>query len=649
MPKPAESLWDYDRRKFISDLFARLTVGLVALLTLATTQTMRFGLRIMVTTFRRWRCVCGNNDRPHALMNCGIRPLRYSSPSGQRINLQAFAPIASLRTMFGRRPTKSPWTEPLTGAFLAIAALPMALALGFASGSSPQQGVATAMIAAALLAVLGGNGAWFAGPTVIAAVVAFDVIQRFGGGGLLLCTLITGGVLTALGWSRLGRSLAFIPSSFFCGIASAAAALMVIRQLPDLLGLSGNLPITNVFGIRAMASSLGNVGWATIAIATLAVALMVGCRLLHVGAIASVLALIVATVVGRLMDLSVDTIGSRFGLQNAQHTGLVVPILPFEHIQEILPTAIALALLLGTESSLAARIVTNINCERDHTDRDLINQGAINIIGPLIGCLPAGVSLSNTAENIRDGSRTPVGGLVYASVMMIFLIIGSWFIAFVPVCALASVLVVLAYDLFAWQSFRDLNRMGRWNAVILTVTFAIGITMNLTAAALVGVVVAAVALAKCSRQGIDVFKLDGHWHCPNNDSQAISPIAIYRPIAELPTNVQVIDLTDSFCDSLAAHLRASKRALPKVIILRFGQIGEINATDRSALREFHQACQSSGIQLVLAELRSRSMATLQAWEIADSIGKQNICATFEQAVARARIMADAGRTETCEP
>jgi SulP family sulfate permease len=176
--------------------------------------------------------------------------------------------------------------------------------------------------------------------------------------------------------------------------------------------------------------------------------------------------------------------------------------------------------------------------------------------------------------------------------------------------------------------------------------------MNLTAAALVGVVVAAVALAKCSRQGIDVLTLDGLWHCPNNDRQAISPVAIYRPIAELPTDVQVIDLTDSFCDSLAAHLcnlRATKRALPKVMILRFGQIGEIDATDRCALREFHRACQSSGIQLVLAELRSRSMATLQAWGIADSCGKQNICATFEQAVARARIMADACRTETCEP
>ena len=220
-----------------------------------------------------------------------------------------------------------------------------------------------------------------------------------------------------------------------------------------------------------MTSSLGNVGWATLGIATLAVGLMVACRLLHVRAIASVLALVVATLVGQLGGLSVDTVGSRFGLQGVQHMGLVVPVLPVEHIQAILPTALALALLFGIESTIAAQLVNNNNCERDQTDKDLVNQGAINIICPLIGCLPAGVSLSNTDANITRGSRTPVGGLVYALVMMIVLIFGSRLIAFVPVCALASVLVVSAYDLFAWQVFRDLSRMDRWNAIILTVTF----------------------------------------------------------------------------------------------------------------------------------------------------------------------------------
>jgi SulP family sulfate permease len=324
-----------------------------------------------------------------------------------------------------------------------------------------------------------------------------------------------------------------------------------------------------------------------------------------------------------------------------------VPVLPLEHIQEILPTALAMALLLGIESSLTAHTINGDIREHDCTNRLLVNQGAINIICPLIGCLPAGVSLSNTADNIKGGGRTPVGGLVYASVMLVFLVVGSRFIEFVPVCALASVLVFAAYDLFAWHSFRDLRHMGRWNAILLTVTFGIGITMNLTAATLVGVVVAAVALAKCSGQGMDAPTFESEWHSP----KAAVPIAIYRQTAELPTGVQVIELIDGFCYSLAVELRnlcATKRALPIVMILRLGRIGEIGATDLCALWEFHQACQSRGIRLILSEMQSRSMATLQPWRDADAFGKQNICVTFEQAVARARTVAEASRNETCE-
>ena len=170
----------------------------------------------------------------------------------------------------------------------------------------------------------------------------------------MLCTLMSGVVLAALGWSRLGKALAFIPSSFFCGIASAAAALIVIRQLPNLLGLSGNLPITNVFDIRAMTSSLGNVSWATVGIATLAVGLMVACRSLHVKAIAAVLALVVATACRTTWGSQRRYRGFPIWPSRCSHMGLVVPVLPVEHIQEILPTALALALLFGIESSIAA-------------------------------------------------------------------------------------------------------------------------------------------------------------------------------------------------------------------------------------------------------------------------------------------------------
>jgi SulP family sulfate permease len=552
--------------------------------------------------------------------------------------------------LFGRFPVKIPGADVRAGSLLAVAAFPMALALGLAAGGTPQQGVITAIAASALIAVLGSKSVYIAGPTVIGAIIASNLIQRFGAGGLVLCTVISGTALVALGWTRLGKALAFIPSSYYSGIASAAAVILVIGQLPNLLGLSRNITIGNAFDFGIISSSLGDVNWAAVGIALLSIGSIAACRSLRSKAIAAVVALVTATAAAQLGGLGVETVSSRFGPQGFHITGLAVPALPIERVQEILPTALALALLFGVESLIAGHIPSTNYRERNDTNTDLIQQGAVNIIGPLLGCLPAGVTLSNTVDNIKCGGWTPVGGLTYSLLTLVLLIVGGRFIGLVPICALAGVLVVAAYKLFAWHSFYDLRRMGRWDALLLTVTFGTGITISLSAAALVGVVVAAVALGKQHGQSLDAGGVDlTIRRC--DDSQVVAIHATHPQLADLPTGVQVVELTDELCYSLAMerrNLRATKGALPYVMILRMGVVAEINGTGRCALWEFHEACQSRGIRLILSELHSRPMATLRTWRNADPFGKENICATFEEALVRARIVAGAFKIKTFE-
>ena len=250
------------------------------------------------------------------------------------------------RTVFARLPVKSPGKEHVQSSLLAVTAFPTALALGLASGGTPQQGVITAIAASALVIVLGSKGVCIAGPTFIAAVVASNVVQRFGIGGLVLCTLISGAALVGLGWTRLGRALAFIPAAYFSGIASAAAVLMIIGQLPNLLGLPGSLSIGNVIDFRVLSSSLGDASWAAGGIAVLSVGSIVACRSLRSQTIAAVIALVIATLAAQLGGVGVETVGSRFGPQGFHLVGLAVTALPIERVQEILPIALALALLL---------------------------------------------------------------------------------------------------------------------------------------------------------------------------------------------------------------------------------------------------------------------------------------------------------------
>jgi SulP family sulfate permease len=543
-----------------------------------------------------------------------------------------------------------PGAELRAGSVLAIAVLPFSLALGLASGVTPQQGVITAIAASALIAVLGGKIVNIAGPTVIGAIIASNVVQRFGAGGLVLCTVLSGGALVALGWTRLGKALAFIPSSYYHGVASAAAVILVIGQLPNLLGLSRNITIGNIFDFGVIFSSLADVNWAAAGISLLSIGSIVACRSLRSKVIAAVVALVFATAAAQLGGFGVETVSSRFGRQGFHIASLAVPTLPIERVQEILPTAFALALLFGVESLTSGRTPSSNDRERNDTNADLIRHGVINIIGPLLGCLPAGVRPSNNADDTKYGGSTPVGGLTYALLTLILLIFGSGFIGLVPVCALAGVLVVAACTLFSWHSFRHMRQMGRWDAILLVVTFGIGITISLSAAALVGVAVAAVALGKQHGQGLDAGGLDLSV-LRSDDCQVVAIHTTHPDLADLPKGVQVVELTDELCYSLAVELRnmrATKVALPYVMILRMGIVAEINGTDCCALWEFHEACQSRGIRLILSELRPRPMATIRAWRNADPFGKENVCATFEEAVARGRIVAGAFKIKTCE-
>lgn len=593
---------------------------------------------VVHTTLQRWRSayrsfVCKSDTADDAM-----RHLPYYASGGPRRVWPANLPTATLQEFFERLPVKPPWTDVRAGCLVGVAALPIALALGLASGVTPQQGVVTAIAAGTLIAILGSKGVYIAGPTVITAVIASDVVQHFGAGGLVLCTLMSGAVLAALAWVHLGRALEFIPTIFFSGIASAAAALIVIGQVPTLLGLPENLQVSNVFDIQAITSSFENVNWPTAGIAVLSIGLIVACRSLYAKAVATVLALIVATVVAQTAGFNLETVGSRFGSQGARNVQLVLPAIPVEHIQAILPRAFALALLVGVESMLTARMASSNVCEQDPASRDLVVQGAINIFCPVFGCLPAGVTLSNTANNLKWGGRTPAGGLIAASLMLFAFLVGARWIDFLPLCALAAVLVVAAYDLFAWRLFCELPSMDRWNATLLTVTFAIGISTNLTAAALIGTVVAAAAVVKGATNVPAADARGGPLCEPHSDD--------YPERFELPAGVDVIELTDRSNYLLALELRKLRTAapiFPKAIILRLSRVTDIDATGYCLLWDYHQACKSRGIRLILSELGPQPTATLDKWRDTRIFGHQNICANFEQAVVRARIVADTSR------
>src|SRR5882672_9044020 len=165
----------------------------------------------------------------------------------------------------------------LAGLTVAIVALPLAMALGIASGASPNQGLVTAIIAGFLISLLGGSRVQIGGPTGAFVVIVAGVIATHGYSGLVLATLLAGLLLVAAGYAGLGRLIRFIPMPVVTGFTAGIAVIIASSQVGDFLGLSaGKVPPDFIGKWSAYLDALGTLHWPTLCVggATLSMILL---------------------------------------------------------------------------------------------------------------------------------------------------------------------------------------------------------------------------------------------------------------------------------------------------------------------------------------------------------------------------------------
>jgi len=125
----------------------------------------------------------------------------------------------------------------IAGLTVAVVALPLAMALAIASGTTPEKGLHTAIVAGFLISALGGSRVQIGGPTAAFIPVVFSVIQRFGYEGLILCTLLAGLILIAAGMLRVGALMRYMPQPVITGFTAGIAVSIFSSQIKDALGL----------------------------------------------------------------------------------------------------------------------------------------------------------------------------------------------------------------------------------------------------------------------------------------------------------------------------------------------------------------------------------------------------------------------------
>src|SRR5690554_6069829 len=160
---------------------------------------------------------------------------RRSPLAGYRLPVPGSALVAAWRAGYGLAELRR---DLMAGLTIGIVAVPLSMALAIATGVPPQHGLYTAMVAGAIIALTGGARFNVSGPTAAFVVILFPIVQQYGLGGLLIATMMAGVLLVALGVTRMGRLIQFVPYPVVLGFTAGIAVVIAMLQVPDFLGLT---------------------------------------------------------------------------------------------------------------------------------------------------------------------------------------------------------------------------------------------------------------------------------------------------------------------------------------------------------------------------------------------------------------------------
>ncbi|PNE24687.1 sodium-independent anion transporter [Tannerella sp. oral taxon 808] len=530
----------------------------------------------------------------------------------------------------------------MAGIIVGIVALPLAIAFGIASGVSPEKGLITAIIGGFIVSLLGGSSVQIGGPTGAFIVIVYGIIQNFGIEGLTIATLLAGVFLLLMGLMRLGTVIRFIPYPIIVGFTSGIALTIFTTQIKDLLGLTvEHMPSDFLTKWVVYAESITTISWPAAAVGVASIVLIVLTPRVSKRVPGSLAAIVLMTIVAYILRehfglTGLETIGDRFEINASLPTPTRIAINP-ETINLLLPSAFTIAMLGAIESLLSATVADGVTGDRHDSNTELIAQGAANIIVPLFGGIPVTGAIARTMTNINNGGRTPVAGLVHAIVLLLILLFLGPLTRHIPMACLAGVLVVVAYNMSEWRTFRSLLKNPRSDVAVLLSTFLLTVVFDLTIAIEIGLLLAMVLfmrrIAETTRVSVttDHIDLSDEGEIRHEDEHL-----------DVPRGVEVYEIDGPFFFGIANKFDECMKLVPggkpTIRIIRMRKVPFMDSTGLHNLESLCRLSHREGITVVLSGVNDNVRAMLVSGGMDARLGADNICSNIQEALARARAL-----------
>lgn len=534
------------------------------------------------------------------------------------------------------------------GVTVGLIALPLALALGIASVPTgaetplpaPALGIFTAVIAGFLISLLGGSRVQIGGPTAAFIPIILMVVAEHGYSGLLLATMMAGGMLVIMGVTGMGSLIKFIPWPVTSGFTTGIAVAIMLTQLPDFAGLSLAEPMPREFFEKVpwLLQNAGLLHPHSLGIALVCLGLILFWPKLGIPRLpGSIVAMVGATLFVGLTGwgetFGVATIGSKFGT-DAIPSGFPSPTLPewnWELVRALIGPAMAIALLGAIESLLSAVVADGLSGDRHDSNTELIAQGVANLVCPFFGGLPATGAIARTSANVNNGGRSPLAGMVCALTLLVVILVGARWATHIPMAAMSAVLFAVALRMGEWHEMGRLLKMPLSDALVLLTTFALTVVFDLVIAVEVGMVLAAILFIKRVSETTEVSRV--------TETDMLERPEHIAQGKEIPEGVLVYRIFGPFLFGAAEKMEDALFRVgewPRVLILRLHLVTAMDATGMNALESVVERMRRRGGFVIISGIHQQPLLMLKKAGFIEVIGRDNFQPTFDDALNRAR-------------
>lgn len=522
------------------------------------------------------------------------------------------------------------FADTVAGLAVAIVALPLAMAIAIASNLPPERGLFTAIVAGFLISAHGGSRYQIGGPTAAFIVTVAMVAMKHGYEGLVLATIMAGGILMLMAFFRAGEMIKFIPYPVIVGFTSGIALLIAFSQIRDFFGLTiTTVPPDFIHKLTVYLEHLHTTNPFAIIVALASVAIILLAKRYIPKIPGPIIVVVLSGFTVWALNIPIETIESRFGAIPSMLPTPTWPQITFEKLRLLLPDAITIATLAAIESLLSAVVADGMTGTKHKSNAELLGQGIANIASGIFGGLPATGAIARTATNIKAGARSPLAGIMHALWLFVFMFLMAPLIIKVPLAALAAILMIVAWNMSEIKHIREIMNAPRSDRVVLILTFLLTVLVDLNFAIQAGIALASILFIDQMMKQTQIRSVDSEEDDPDSIQNKSIPegVEVYEIQGPL-----FFGVAEKLLDTLLLFEKPSK-----IFILRMRHVPLIDAAGLHALEVLHERLSHRDTVLILSGVNLHVYELLLKANLVAIIGEERIVDHIDKALERARM------------